>query len=228
MSLRIGFDMDGVLADFSTAFHAVEARLFGDAPVMPPGQPEGEAHGGPDAGDRDQQGRATSKRQREAIWSEIASTPDFWTTLTPTSAGAVKRLHDLALRHRWEVFFITQRPATAGETVQRQTQRWLVEQGFDLPSVLVIPGSRGATIAALRLDYHADDSPQNCVDIVGASTTKTILICVDGDPMADRVRGLGIGTAPNIDACLDILERASEGQSNPTLLKRLAAKIGWR
>ena len=46
------------------------------------------------------------------------------------------------IRHRWEVFFITQRPATEGQTVQRQTQRWLVEQGFDLPSVLVISGSR--------------------------------------------------------------------------------------
>lgn len=44
----------------------------------------------------------------------------------------------MMLRHPWEVFFITQRPATEGETVQRQTQKWLVQQGFDLPSVIVI------------------------------------------------------------------------------------------
>ena len=69
------------------------------------------------------------------------------------------------LRHRWEVFFITQRPFTDGETVQRQTQRWLVAQGFDLPSVLVLRGSRGAAAAALGLDYHVDDRPQNCVDV---------------------------------------------------------------
>src|SRR6266542_1224707 len=29
MPLRIGFDMDGVLADFGRAFHEVETRLFG-------------------------------------------------------------------------------------------------------------------------------------------------------------------------------------------------------
>ncbi len=59
-------------------------------------------------------------------------------SLQPTEPGAVRRVHELMMRHRWEVFFITQRPATDGDTVQRQTQRWLVEQGFDLPSVLVI------------------------------------------------------------------------------------------
>ena len=79
------------------------------------------------------------------------------------------------LQHRWEVFFITQRPATDGDTVQRQTQRWLVEQGFDLPSVLVIAGSRGAAAAALRLDYHVDDSPQNCLDVMAAASAKAVL-----------------------------------------------------
>ena len=72
----------------------------------------------------------------------------------------------MMLEQHWEVFFITQRPATRGETVQRQTQRWLVAQGFDLPSVLVIAGSRGAAAGALRLDYHVDDLAQNCVDVL--------------------------------------------------------------
>ena len=31
MTVRIGFDMDGVLADFATAFRDVETRLFGTA-----------------------------------------------------------------------------------------------------------------------------------------------------------------------------------------------------
>src|SRR4029453_4241615 len=80
------------------------------------------------------------RRRREAVWAEIQATPDFWTTLQPIAEGGARRVHALMLQHRWEVFFITQRPATAGETVQRQTQRWLVDQGFDYPSVRVIPG----------------------------------------------------------------------------------------
>ena len=74
-----------------------------------------------------------------------------------------------------------QRPKTAGDTVQRQTQRWLVAQGFDLPSVLVLGGSRGAAAGALRLDYHVDDSPQNCLDVIADSRAKTILIVPGND-----------------------------------------------
>jgi hypothetical protein len=90
------------------------------------------------------------RRRRDAIWAAIHETPDFWTTLSPLDPAAVTRIHELMLRHGWEVFFITQRPATAGDTVQRQTQRWLHAHGFDLPSVLVTGGSRGAAAAAAQ------------------------------------------------------------------------------
>ena len=170
--------MDGVLADFGAAFHAVEARLFPDAPALPAGEPESEAVAQEAAPESQAKvdGPYELRRRREAIWAEIRRTPDFWTTLQPTEAGSVRTLHRLMLRHRWEVFFITQRPATDGDTVQRQTQHWLVAQGFDLPSVLVIAGSRGAAAGALRLDYHVDDSPQNCLDVMAASAARPILI----------------------------------------------------
>ena len=133
------------------------------------------------------------------------------------------------LLYKWEVSFITQRPWTAGETVQRQTQRWLVKQGFDLPSVLVIPGSRGAAAAALRLDYHVDDSPRNCIDVRSESSAKLLLI-VDSleDAGAVAARQLGIGTADSISAGLDILEQATRARTQPTVLHRLAKLVGWR
>src|SRR4051794_14673700 len=181
--LRIGFDMDGVVADFQSAFHGVEARLFPADPPLTPGQPESEAghRGDTLPAVRDATNPVEVLRRREAIWDAISATPDFWTTLRPTVEGAVARIHDMMLRHRWEVFFITQRPETDGDTVQRQTQRWLVAQGFDLPSVLVIAGSRGAAAGALRLDYHVDDSPQNCVDVMTAGTARPILVTSGSD-----------------------------------------------
>jgi hypothetical protein len=127
------------------------------------------------------------------------------------------------------VFFITQRPATEGDTVQRQTQRWLVAQGFDLPSVLVIGGSRGAAAGALRLNYHIDDSPQNCIDVISDSKAKPILIVPDGDEATvNSARTLGIGTTASVGECLDILEKASLARSQPGLLQRIAAAVGWK
>ena len=220
--LRVGFDMDGVVADLAGAFYDVEARLVGPGTPTGAGDSENEpAEGAPEP--------EMSGRRRDAVWQAIRDTPDFWMTLQPTEPGGVRRIHEMMLRHSWEVFFITQRPATAGQTVQRQTQHWLVAQGFDLPSVLVVPGSRGAAAGALSLDYLVDDSQTNCVDVRLESKARPILIVADGDERAvASARKLGIGTARTLSESLDILEQATNARNQPRLLNRLAALIGWR
>ena len=224
MTLRVGFDMDGVLADFAAAYRAIETRLYGPAEPARVDDPENVPA---DVGERETP--VPARRKRDAIWEAIRATPDFWETLAPLDPGAVRRIHEMTLRHRWETFFITQRPATDGQAVQRQTQRWLVAQGFDLPSVLVIDGSRGAAAGALRLDYHVDDSPTNCVDIRSESAAKPILLVADDDLVGiASARRLGIGTANGIGAALDILDQASAARAKPGVLQQLAQLVGWK
>jgi hypothetical protein len=241
MSLRIGFDMDGVLANFAAAYRAVEERLYGPA-VQPTraGDPEEQEETqkaedgsqktevGSEKTEGERQAVKAVRRRHDVVWQSIRSTPDFWITLKPTDEGAVRRIQALSLRLRWEVFFITRRPDTEGDTVQRQTQRWLVEQGFELPSVLVIAGSRGAAAAALRLDYHVDDSANNCIDVKSESGARPLLISDPDDETTTSARRLGIGTAASITAALDILEQASLAHSQPPLLHRLAKLVGWQ
>ena len=236
MPLRIGFDMDGVLADFSGAFREHAIRLFGPSMLDAVKSEGGDQRKSTDDPEEEEERQAKaevealreSRRREDEVWEAIESTPNFWTTLKPLDERAVPRIHELMLRHRWEVFFITQRPFTAGETVQRQTQRWLVAQGFDLPSVLVIGGSRGAAAAAVRLDYHVDDSPQNCLDIVSDSRARPILIVPEPDPVTEATaKHLQIAMARSIAEALDILEHTVDGRGpRGGVLDKLSRIVG--
>jgi hypothetical protein len=227
MPIRVGFDVDGVLADFANTYREIEQRLFGDKPGRPddPEREEGEQ-----ASIASPDGRADyePRRRRDLVWQEIQNTREFWTTLRPIEENGVRRIHQLMTRYGWEVFFITQRPGTSGATVQRQTQQWLVTQGFDLPTVVVVSGSRGTAAATLGLTYHVDDNPQNCLDVRRHSSARPLLIAPDDDPAAvTGARKLGIGVVSSLSACLEVLEQASAAQSEPDALERLAALVGW-
>lgn len=242
--LRIAFDMDGTLADLHSAYAEVEERLFGAADVEreqpAPEAREEEQHGEPDAAaraaeeaDRQQGDRRLlarmAVRHRERVWRAIEATPNFWTTLKPLEDGAVKRLYELTGEQNWEIFFITQRPATAGGTVQWQTHKWLVEQGFKTPSVIPLSGGRGKAASALRLDYLVDDTPQNCVDVLSDSSTRAILLVDDDDPLAESsARRLGIGVAHSVHEVLDLLVQATAARANPSLFEKLRKLVGWK
>lgn len=241
--LRIAFDMDGTLADLASAYAEIEDRLFGpelgehEQPAPEAREAEQHTEGDPAAAPpvdkRRVAGRPSpfrrSARHRDRMWRTIESTPNFWTTLKPLEEGAVKRLYQLTGEHNWEVFFITQRPATAGATVQWQTHKWLVEQGFAMPSVIPLSGGRGKCASALQLDYLVDDTPQNCVDVLSDSSTRAILLVDPEDPLAESsARRLGIGTAHTVHEVLDLLVQATAARANPSLFEKLRKLVGWK
>lgn len=236
MSFRVGFDMDGVLADMDGALLQHAAALFGDAALKErrpaPATPPADAPQPPPAETADPapavSALALSARQEAELWRRVQSVENFWETLVEIEAGTVARLAALAQERRWEVIFLTKRPATSGYTAQRQSQRWLESKGFTLPSVFVVQGSRGRIASALDLDIVVDDRPENCLDVVMDSTARAVLVWRDGqETLPAATRRLGIGVVQTVAECLDILVRVDSNQPDrPSLIERLRRAFG--
>ena len=130
---------------------------------------------------------------------------------------------------KWEVIFLTSRPETSGDTAQLQSQRWLVERGFPLPSVFVVHGSRGKIAASLQLDVLVDDRPENCLDVAIDSTARAILVWRGGeDKVPGSARQLGIGAVTSIAECLDILEALDRAEDEMGLVDRFKRLLGLK
>ena len=208
MPVRIGFDLDGVLADMDTSIAEVTGRLFGagSAPV-PRDDLDPERHPGEAAAEQAMASQTSPQPSRaREVWREIRETENFWETLHETEPGVVARLAALADERGWEVVFLTQRPVTAGNTIQRQSQQWLASLGFAHPSVCVVERSRGKVADALGLDLVVDDRSENCLDVVTDSKAKAVLIWRGDQPHVEpNARRLGIEVARSTGVCLDRL-----------------------
>jgi hypothetical protein len=230
--LRIAFDLDGVLADMEGELVRQAEVLFGkrltgrlqrrsskgEAPTgtaIPLADPDSakDAAAEPEPPIEPNTAPAIVRlqmtpRQQRRLWRHVETIENFWETLTEIEPGAVARLAAIATDRKWEVLFLTKRPASAGATSQTQTQRWLEAKGFTLPSVYVVQGSRGRIASALGLDFVVDDRPENCLDIVVDSKARAVLVWREGEkklPIA--ARRLGIGVVKSVDECLDILTK---------------------
>ncbi len=206
--LRLGIDVDGVVADFRTAFRAVAERELGVAP--------------------DDIERELSKSDIERLWRNVAATTNWWLDIPPYEPDQIERLYTQVRRARWEVFFMTSRPPSAGDSVQLQTQVWLERHGFFLPSVLTTPsGNRGELTRSLRLDLALDDRMVNCLEIISASNAKALMILrTPVDALAtEAAEARGIGVVPTLSQALDAIERLDELLS--TRRGRLVRLTDW-
>lgn len=242
MGLRIACDLDGTVADMDAALQREAKRLYGDEvdlhasrePIESAEDVEGELAAGPDGtlgapeAPASRTGRPLTRSELRKLWAHVGEIDDFWRSLGEIEPGAVARLAALAATYRWEVLFLTQRPRTAGATVQVQSQRWLHAHGFELPSVFVMNGSRGRVADALSLDAVLDDRPENCLDVVTDSKAIPFLIWrhrPEAVPAALRLTRTQM--VPTIGAALDRLEAlANERKSRKTLLGRVKSAIG--
>ena len=245
MALRIACDLDGTVADMDAALQREARRLFGPEvdlhaastrPLESAEDVEGQLAGAeetdtietPNAEPPKPVARSLTRLELRRLWAHVGQIDNFWRSLGEIEPGAVARLSALANRHQWEVLFLTQRPPSAGETAQLQSQRWLQAHGFEFPSVFVMNGSRGRVAHALSLDAVLDDRPENCLDVVTDSKATPFLIWrLRKDAVPPGVASTSIQTVYSIGEALDRLERlTSERAARRSLMGRIKSSIG--
>ena len=199
--MKLGFDLDGTVADLQGALAREARRLF---PGVDPGDlpqsiaPAADAEAAQQAAAPGFSMSSLSSRQQKELWDAACAKVNFWETLDEIEPGALARLSRLAHARRWEVIFLTSRPETKGDTAQVQSHRWLAAKGFDLPSIFVVHGSRGKIAASLQLDVLVDDRPENCLDIAIDSTARAILVWRGGKRPSPPVRVSRDRSVPSI------------------------------
>jgi len=144
-NLRIGFDCDGVLCDFSGRFVQMANQMFGTNCRAS------------DQATWDYE--QFSKAQVDKVWAEIRTTRDFWAKLDAIEPDVT--LDDVEALHT--PIFITSRVPVAGDSIEMQTQSWLLEKKFvTFPTVLVVPhySLKLPLMQALKLDSYIDDKAE--------------------------------------------------------------------
>jgi hypothetical protein len=196
MALRIGIDIDGVLADFRSAFRSSAARCL--------------RHDIDETNDYETL-TALSPDDVRRVWQYIGKTQNWWMEVPAYEPDQIARLYSVMRASNWEVFFMTKRPPSAGDTVQFQTQWWIERFGFYLPAVMTVPGSRGDIANGLRLDIIIDDQLINCVEVISAAPAKALLMLRTPDSAArEHASNRGIGVVGSLSEAITVMERLHE------------------
>ena len=240
MPLRVGFDLDGTVADMYFALRREAIALFGEEVLRKaaytsskPQDANAESKTPAPKPEDDQTATLAieelhlTSRQQSQLWDHVKGIENFWTTLPELEPGIISRIAKIATDRRWEVIFLTTRPSTAGELVQLQSQRWLEAHGFHYPSVFVVQRSRGKIADALHLDAFVDDRPENCLDIAVESQAKVILVWHGNlkDVPAGAKR-LGVRPVSTISEAVAILEQLDDIRSQPSLMRSIKRAFG--
>lgn len=196
--VRIGVDVDGVLACFFKGYEDLVVEVAGVdlfparyPDVLPPtwNWPEHYGYG---------------SAVMEEVWKRIKEDRNFWINLEPLpqAEAFLQALNNTD----HEIYFITDRP---GVTAQSQTAAWLEYAGFWYPSVIVSGRDRtkGDICRVLGLEAYLDDKGENIQDVVEKSP-KTAMYMLKY-PYNTAFQGLG---TKDIDSIMEFIEVVTDAE----------------
>lgn len=166
--MKLGLDVDGVLADFNTAMiqrvvNVTGRDLFPPRPFDIPVWDYPEHYG-------------YSQTETSATWEDIRKDEKFWLNIHPYNETERVLTHLFRLSYfrdaDTEVYFITARP---GIRAKAQTERWLRIYGFDDDPTVLISPHKGLCATALNLDRYIDDKTENAWDVALTGTTTFLM-----------------------------------------------------
>lgn len=145
--LKIGIDIDGVVASFTGAAVKFFNETYG-LNLLNSMQSTW-----------DFSSLGITKEQDDALWNFVDNHPNWWMQLNPEPDSHLLSLigdaHDL--------YFITNRKPLygGGMTVQRQSAEWLRDNfGLEFPTVICVK-NKGPLVNALGIQYFIDDKDSN-------------------------------------------------------------------
>jgi len=168
--MNIGFDLDGVLANFHYGFSKIANELFGSPIVKDINEVK--------AYRWEDWGYPLDKKQHNKVWREIDSnTNDFWLDLQPLVENTIFERMKKMEKENCNFFFITSRKNTAGKSALSQTKDW-IESCTALKNFSVIPSHRkGGILDRAEIDYFIDDLPENVIEAaIEAPKCKSFLL----------------------------------------------------
>ena len=193
--MRIGFDLDGVLVDFHSAYVRTINKLFHkNYPIR-----EARCWNTYDEYPND-----FSPDMQKESFEHIRKTKHFWFDLKPYDYDDIKKIKD----YIWEeniVYFITNRyPNPDDDSTLMQSLRWLEQYGVSSHGI-VLTRHKSSVCRTLKLDYFLDDKPENVIDIRrNAPNTQCYLM--------DRKYNQRCGIQQRVKSIGEFLEKIKEGQ----------------
>ncbi|MCK9428744.1 MAG: hypothetical protein M0R17_01885 [Candidatus Omnitrophica bacterium] len=167
--MRIGFDIDGVLSNFTIAFTTILNEINPNCPVLSDNTK---------VFDWDYtKFLPVTNQQINQAWGVIKNNPYFWSSLE--TIGNLNPVIEFVNKNSYkhDFYFITNRPNTGGISSIYQTINWLRSRRIQDPQVIET-NKKGTAAKLLRLDYYIDDKVENCND-VAIDNPKCKVYCVD-------------------------------------------------
>lgn len=146
--MKLGFDLDGCLAEFNTSFHELLIMRTGKD-LFPPGYVPND----PPVWEWPRHFGYTFEEEQK-VWEEVWAGRMFWMGLDVIEPRTLHQLNALNCQDGHEIHFITNRK---GKAAQYQSGYWLADHGFRHPSV-IIRKDKFPIIRDLELDAYIDDN----------------------------------------------------------------------